>query len=91
MSKFTEGKWEINSELDYSINSGNKHIAMVNCAVRKAEDKEENEANVRLIVKAPEMYQSLREAFIQFEMTGRDLEGIVTGRIEKLLKEIDAE
>ena len=45
----TPGKWELNRELQYSINSESKHVAMVSCHTVKAGDREENEANANLI------------------------------------------
>lgn len=58
----TKGKWEIDNRVKTSINSGTKHIAMVNynhSGDERDVSSEEHEANVRLISCAPELLNNL--------------------------------
>ena len=66
MSEFTKGKWEIDEDLKYSINTGKKHIAMVNHYNSPNPELcvwgEESLANARLIAAAPELYEACKKA-----------------------------
>lgn len=66
MSKHTPGKWEISREVKTAINSGDKHIAMINFYKCGNPNYDvygaEHEANARLIANAPRMLEGLISA-----------------------------
>lgn len=59
----TPEPWEISkSGPRYSINAGDRHIAMVSCYVRKdGDEEEENIANASLMAAAPELLDALED------------------------------
>ena len=94
MSGHTEGKWKIDDRVRYSINVGNKHIAMVNVynAVEPERriDCNEGLANARLIAAAPELLAACDEGLHECERAkmhcscpDKDLGGLLK-RIERI-------
>lgn len=59
----TPGPWIMDTKLRTSIDSGEKHIAMVNCykGASGYMRQEEHDANARLIAAAPDMLEVLVE------------------------------
>jgi hypothetical protein len=72
-TKYTPGPWEIGTGIVKTpINSGHKHIAMVNYYKSGSEPErsvygEEHEANAQLIAAAPELLEALEEAVTWME------------------------
>ena len=94
MTKFTQGKWIFDDEYIFTANKG-WMIADV-MAVR---NKDEFNANGRLIAAAPEMYEILSK-IVKFYSTGiprirglrfRNGESVNMAKIEELLVWIDGE
>jgi hypothetical protein len=73
MSGYTKGPWFVDKTLKAAINAGSKHIAMVNYYASKEQETnvsgEEHDANVQLIVTAPELLEAL-EALVKYNETG---------------------
>ena len=65
---WTPGPWVKDSSVcRYAINdaaSNSRHVAMVSGFELRAGDREENEANARLIAAAPELYEALKTACV---------------------------
>lgn len=70
MAEFTKGKWKIiqpSSGTLSILSAGDKPIALIQLRIPPYDDNFEQEcnemlANARLIAKAPEMYEALKEA-----------------------------
>ena len=69
-NKHTPGSWQIVDRMRTAINSDEKHVAMVNYNQKYITD-EEHEANVRLIVAAPEML-SILERLVTYYSPGEN-------------------
>ncbi len=80
MSKFTKGKWKVkyNPMIQGIFDEDNKPVQL-------------NEANARLIVAAPEMYEMLREELISTSDYGGILSFEREKKIRTLLAQIDGE
>ena len=55
------GPWHIDWHQGYGVNAAHKHIALVSYFQSKEGDREENEANARLIAAAPELLEALEK------------------------------
>jgi len=83
--KHTPPPWTVDStHVHTSINSGDRHIAMVNYHPGLI-DGDEHIANARLIAKAPEMYALLEECI---DVLIPILEVDVLNKINALLSEV---
>lgn len=96
--KHTPGPWIVNNEIKTAINAGDKHIAMVNYIKTPKYDLtgEEHEANVRLIVKAPEMLEAIiqaREAcrinLSKYAFKDEQILLAAYDRLDEIIKEVD--
>ena len=93
--KFTKGKWEadlVTGEIKPYENKSRNIACVFRTHAITSISKEEYEANLRLIMKAPEMYEKLCELFYTFKnasfIDSRQL-GKITDEIEKFLCEVN--
>ena len=84
------GGWRSPSQ-EVNIGNGNSLIATYNTDYMEYPSDEENEANARLIAKAPEMYELLKQATSYVENSNISGCHALNGDIINLLMEIDNE
>ena len=96
--KYTKGKWHVENE------NSNKFFPSVHCngfrsplICNTSKTRSENQANAKLISKAPEMYKELKilypflkDHLNNFEGITRESLKLKLERIEELLKEIES-
>ncbi len=68
MSKFTQGTWEVGSGR-HVIRSTKTHLPIT---FMMGGINEEQEANTRLIVSAPRMYELLQESYLALQEADKD-------------------
>jgi len=83
----TPGPWRADRVLRTAINAGKKHIAMVSCFNMESTDErtiadEEHEANVNLILAAPDLLEACKTALALIEIS-TDYKGMCTSNILK--------
>jgi hypothetical protein len=91
--KYTPGPWRILPEYHTAINSGKKHIAMVNFFKSSDKetcvDEEEHKANAQLIHASPDLLEACKETVNTIEMIAigylnGDIKDIVMGEVQRL-------
>lgn len=98
MNKFTQGPWvaEVHSNERYCISGNNGRSVVAWTEVVSYKNPDYEEANARLIAKAPELYEAVKDLIEMYQDAvynnhGKDL-GIEDAKeFRKLLKEIDGE
>ena len=78
---YTKGKWETNGNY---ISNGNILISRV---IPTNKDEKENDANARLISKAPEMHEALRDVRTDITIVGK-VSHATLEKIKLILKEL---
>ena len=84
LGEITQGEWWVDPDgPEYSVNYKGpldtfRHVAMVSCYIHRQGDKEENEANARLIAAAPTIIRELVERVRVLENVREQAEEIVS-------------